>query len=179
MRKLLLVWALCASAAFSQTQTFTYSYSGLPLPIAPDDWDTWSIISLFVPKSIVVTKVTASVTVQYSGVGDLNVFLWSPAGTRSKLLERNCGSLQNIDTTFDDSAPSMFRDVCPQPGQGPFRGNEPLSNSVNENGFGFWRLGVENNGRHRPVHGIHHYHHRQSSGASRDRAQYHREYIEL
>jgi len=38
--------------------------------------------------------VTASVQVQYSGVGDLNVYMWSPSGTRTKLLERNCGGLQ-------------------------------------------------------------------------------------
>jgi uncharacterized protein (TIGR03437 family) len=85
--------------------------------------------------------------VQYSGVGDLNVFLWSPSGTRTKLLERNCGGLQNIDTTFDDSASSMYHDFCPaEAGRGPFRGNEPLSNSARENAFGYWRLGVENNG---------------------------------
>ena len=149
MRKLLLTLAAFASLTFAQTQTFTYSYSGLPLPVFPDDWNVWSILPVFVPKSIAVTNVTASVTVQYSGVGDLNVFLWSPAGTRTKLLERNCGSLQNINTTFDDSAPSMFHDVCPSTAGGSYRGNEPLGNSRNENGFGYWRLGVENNGSSR------------------------------
>ncbi len=147
MRKSLLAFALLAPLAFAQTQTFTYTYSGLPMPIYPDDWNTWSVVSLLVPKSIAITKVTASVKVQYNGVGDLNVFLWSPSGTRSKLLERTCGGLQTIDTTFDDSASSMYHDVCPaEAGRGPFRGNEPLANSVNENGFGSWRLGVENNG---------------------------------
>jgi uncharacterized protein (TIGR03437 family) len=88
--------------------------------------------------------------VQFNGVGDLNVFLWSPAGTRTKLLERNCGGLQNIETTFDDSAPSKYADFCPaEAGRGPFRGNEPLGNSTNQNAFGYWRLGVENNGSSR------------------------------
>ena len=107
-------------------------------------------MSVLVPKSISITKVTASVQAQYSGVGDLNLFLWSPSGTRTKLLERNCGGLQNIDTSFDDSASAMYRDVCPaEAGRGPFRGNEPLANSQKENAFGYWRLGVENNGSSR------------------------------
>src|SRR5512142_2339754 len=120
MRKLLPALMMFASLALCQTQTFTYTYSGLPLPIFPDDWNTSSIASILVPKSISVTKVTASVQVQYSGVGDLNLFLWSPSGTRTKLLERNCGGLQNIDTSFDDSASAMYHDVCPtEPGRGP------------------------------------------------------------
>jgi uncharacterized protein (TIGR03437 family) len=73
--------------------------------------------------------------------------MYSAFGTRTKLLERNCGSLVNIDTTFDDSAASTFNSVCPQPGAGgSYRGNEPLANSNGENSFGYWRLAVENNG---------------------------------
>ena len=108
MRKSLLILAAFTPLMFAQTQTLSYTYSGLPLPVYPNDWNTWSIISIFFPRSLAVTKVTVSAQVQYSGVGDLNVYLWSPAGTRTKLLERNCGSLQNIDTTFDDSAATRF-----------------------------------------------------------------------
>jgi len=146
MRKSVFLIAALAPLALAQTQTFTYSYSGLPLPIYPDDWNVVSIVRLLVPKSLSVTKVTASVQVQYAGVGDLNVFLFSANGTRTKLLERNCGGLVNIDTTFDDSAATRFQDTCPQPGAGTYRGNEPLSNSNGENAYGYWRLAVENNG---------------------------------
>jgi uncharacterized protein (TIGR03437 family) len=146
MRKRLIILAAFASAAFAQTQTVSYTYSGLPFPVYPNDWNTWSIISIFVPKSLSVTKVTVSAQVQYSGVGDLNVYLWSAAGTRTKLLERNCGNLQNIDATFDDSAPTRFSSACPSTAGGSFQGNEPLANSVGQNAYGFWRLGVENNG---------------------------------
>ena len=139
-----------APVAFAQSQTFTYTYYGLPLPIYPDDWNTVAVLRLFVGKSIQISKVTASVQVQYSGVGDLNVFMWSPNGTRTRLLERNCGSLVNIDTTFDDSASSKYADFCPaEAGRGPFRGNEPLANWNNQNAYGYWRLGVENNGSSR------------------------------
>jgi len=134
--------------AFAQApDSFTYTYTGLPLPVYPDDWNTIAVARIFVGRSIKITKVTASVQVQFSGVGDLNVFMWSPEGTRTKLLERNCGSLNNIDTTFDDSAPTKFSDACPtQAGTGSFRGNEPLGNWNNQNGYGYWRLGIENNG---------------------------------
>jgi uncharacterized protein (TIGR03437 family) len=136
-----------APLAFAQTQTFTYTYTGLPLPIYPDDWNVIAIGSIDVNQSIVISKVTVSVQVQYNGIGDLNLFFYSPNGTRTKLLERNCGSLQNINTTFDDGAASKFSDFCPtEAGRGPFRGNEPLSNSNGQNAFGRWRLAVENNG---------------------------------
>ena len=150
MRKLIVTLLAFVPLAFAQSQTFTYTYSGLPLPVYPDDWNTVGVIRIFVGRSIQISKVTASVQVQFSGVGDLNVFMWSPAGTRTKLLERNCGSLVNIDTTFDDSASSKYADFCPvEAGRGPFRGNEPLANWNNQNAFGYWRLGVENNGSSR------------------------------
>ena len=145
MRKSLFALLAFTPLAFAQT-TVTYSYNGLPIPIYPDDWDTVSVIRLLVPKSMTVTNVTASVQVQYSGVGDINLYLYSAAGTRTKLLERNCGSLVNIDATFDDSAPSKYADYCPATAGGSFRGNEPLSNSNGENAYGYWRLAIENNG---------------------------------
>jgi uncharacterized protein (TIGR03437 family) len=150
MKKKILMMLAAAPVLFAQAQTFTYTYSGLPIPIYPDDWDTVAVATIFVPRAISITKVTATVQVQFSGVGDLNVFMWSAAGTRIRLTERNCGSLQNIDTTFDDAAQSRFGDTCPtEAGRGPFRGNEPLSNANGQIALGYWRLGVENNGSDR------------------------------
>jgi uncharacterized protein (TIGR03437 family) len=147
MRKLILALGVLAAATVGQAQTFTYSYNGLPLPIYPDDWDTITVISILVPRSMTLSKVTATLQAQYNGVGDLNVYLYSPIGTRSKLLERNCGSTQNINATFDDSAAAKFSEACPAAStQGTFRGNEPLANSNGENAFGYWRIAIENNG---------------------------------
>src|SRR5258708_5981906 len=143
MRKSLLALVVFVPLAFAQTQTYTYSYSGVPLPIYPDDWDTAAVASIVVPRSITISKVTVAVQVQFNNASDLNVYLLSPKGTRTKLLERNCSGLVNIDTTFDDSAPSKYADFCPaEAGRGPFRGNEPLANSNNENAYGYWKLGV-------------------------------------
>jgi uncharacterized protein (TIGR03437 family) len=147
MRKPIVTLLAFVPLAFAQPQNFTYTYSGLPMPVYPDDWNTAAVATLFVGRGIQISKVTASVQVQFSGVGDLNVYMWSPGGTRTKLLERNCGSLVNIDTTFDDSAADKYSDFCPaEAGRGPFRGNEPLANWNNQNAFGYWRLAVENNG---------------------------------
>ena len=147
MKKTLLSMLTVAPLLFAQAQTFTYTYSGLPIPIYPDDWDTVSVATIFVPRAIAITKVTAAVQVQFSGVGDLNVYMFSAAGTRIRLSERNCSGLQNIDTTFDDAGPSRFADTCPtEAGRGPFRGNEPLANANGQISYGYWRLFVENNG---------------------------------
>ena len=76
MRKLIVGLLAFVPLAFSQSQTFTYTYSGLPLPVYPDDWNTVAVTSMFVGRSIQISKVTASVQVQYSGVGDLNVYMY-------------------------------------------------------------------------------------------------------
>jgi uncharacterized protein (TIGR03437 family) len=146
MRKVLLTLLAAAPLVFAQ-ETFTFTYNGLPLPIFPDDANVWSYANIFVPRSIQVSSVTVYAQVSYSGVGDLNLYFYSANGTRTKLLERNCGGLQNIDTTFDDSASATFSSACPQAASGgPYKGNEPLANSKNENALGYWTLGVENNG---------------------------------
>src|SRR4051794_37919012 len=147
MRRLLITLLICVPVALAQTQTVTYTYDGLDVPIYPDDWNTAAVASILVPRGIQIASVTVGVQAQFGGVGDLNVFLWSPSGTRSKLLERNCGDLQNVDTSFDDKASSKYSDFCPaEAGRGPFRGNEPLANSRGENAYGYWKLAVENNG---------------------------------
>ncbi len=135
-----------APLACAQTQTVTYTYNGMGLPIFPNDWDVWAFANIYVPKSFTISKVTVAVQVQFSGVGALNVYLWSPQGTRTKLLERNCGNLANIDTTFDDGAATMFANSCPGAPGGSYRGNQPLANSNGQNAFGYWQIGVENNG---------------------------------
>ena len=133
-------------AAYAQEETVTYSYNGNPLPIFADSADIISVANIFVPRALRISKVTAKVQVEFDGVGDLNVFLYSAALTRTRLLERNCGSLRNIDTTFDDAATNRFSSACPAAGAGPFQGNEPLANSRDQSSLGVWSLGVENNG---------------------------------
>jgi uncharacterized protein (TIGR03437 family) len=105
------------------------------------------VLRVTVPQSIWIDNVKVRVNIDYPEVGDLNLYLYSPAGTRTKLLERNCGdrgTLRNI--TFDDAAQSKYSEFCPAESGLTFRGEEPLANSAGENGIGAWRLAVENNG---------------------------------
>jgi uncharacterized protein (TIGR03437 family) len=138
--------AFAGSSWAQAPETITVSYNGYPVTILPDDWDTISAVFVTVPKAFKITKITARVGITYPEVNDLNVFLYSPDGTRTKLLEHNCGALRNISTTFDDSAPSRFSDACPASSGGSFRPNEPLSNfNSSDSSIGVWTLAVENN----------------------------------
>lgn len=132
--------------ASAQEETITHTYNGSPLFIAQDDADVFTLVRIPVNRALRISKVTVRLQIGFDRVGDLDVFLYSPAGTRTKLLEGNCGDLRNIDTTFDDAASSRFSDFCPaEAGRGPYRGNEPLANSAGQVSYGLWRLAVENN----------------------------------
>jgi uncharacterized protein (TIGR03437 family) len=145
-----LMFLLLAVAGAQSTEpvTVTYTSNGWPIFIPPDSADQAALAQVIVPDALKITKLVVKLKVQYPVVGDLNVYLFSPDGTRVRLLERNCGNLANIDTTFDDTAQNRYADFCPaEAGRGPFRGNEPLSNfNSAETSFGKWTLAVENNG---------------------------------
>lgn len=143
---LLAVAILAAPVAALAQSTYTFAYDGPPLPIFRDSANIVSIANVFVPKALTINKVTATIEIDYPRSGDLNVYMYSPALTRTKLLERNCGSTGSVvNVTFDDSASGKFSDVCPST-PGTFRGNEPLSNFNNQTALGIWSLAVENNG---------------------------------
>jgi uncharacterized protein (TIGR03437 family) len=145
---LLILFAAGCSLALAQT-TATYSYSGASLPIFYDSADTGTVMNINVPQPINIAAVTATISVNYPTVADLNVYLFGPDGTRTKLVERNCGGTANatlINMKFDDTAQSKYSDFCPVQTGGVFRGNEPLSNYKGKNSNGVWSLVVENNG---------------------------------
>ena len=138
--------ALLAAATYAQQQeTVTYSYNGLPLYIATDEADVISYASIVVPRALTISAVTARVQIDYPNSGDLKVYLFSPAGVRTRLMENNC-TVNGIDTTFDDAAPSTWSSFCPtELGRGPFRAVEPLSNFRSDpSSIGTWRLAIEN-----------------------------------
>jgi uncharacterized protein (TIGR03437 family) len=139
------LFAMCSPLLMAQT--FTYSYNGPAYQIPRDDADLVALTTIYVPRSVTVTKVTVTVDIEYPRPGDLNLYFFSPQGTRTKLLERNCesrGTLRN--TTFDDGAQSKYSAFCPVESGGAFRGEEPLSNVNGQNSFGNWVLATENNG---------------------------------
>ncbi|HKD07088.1 MAG TPA: proprotein convertase P-domain-containing protein [Bryobacteraceae bacterium] len=140
-----LLFLLSGAMALAQQTTVTYGYSGLPVPIFTDASNVISVATVFVPKALSISKVTVQVQIAYPNSGDLKLYLFSPEGTRTILLEHDC-SVANVDTTFDDAAGSNWKDFCPtEAGRGPFRSDQPLSNFNNDDSsYGTWRLAVEN-----------------------------------
>jgi len=106
---LLWVTALLSGGLCGQT-TGTYTYTGLPLPIFTDAANLITVACIVVPNALAMSKVTAQVQIQYPNGADLNVYLFSPNGTRTILLQHDC-NVQNVDTTFDDSASSLWNDL--------------------------------------------------------------------
>jgi uncharacterized protein (TIGR03437 family) len=120
------------------------------MPILYSSADVGTLMNVHVPAAISITSVTATLSVTYPRVSDLNVYIFGPDGTRTKLLEKNCSGTPNatlVNASFDDSASTRFANFCPaEPGRGPFQGNEPLSNFKGKVSYGTWSLFVENNG---------------------------------
>jgi uncharacterized protein (TIGR03437 family) len=143
--RMLWVTAVITGGLFGQSTTGTYTYNGLPLPIFTDAANLITVAYIVVPNALSMSKVTAQVQIQYPNSGDLQVYLFSPNGTRTILLQNDC-NVQNVDTTFDDSASSAWKDFCPvEAGRGPFRPDQPLANFNGDSSFGTWSLAVENN----------------------------------
>lgn len=137
--------AVCVIGAQAQTETFTYTYTGSPVLIPIEDAQVAAVAEIFVPRPIQITSVTARVFIEYPDIDDLEVALFSARGTRTVLLDDDCDGLRNVNTTFDDAAPTEYDDVCPvEAGRGPFRGEQPLANSRGELSSGFWTLRVVN-----------------------------------
>jgi uncharacterized protein (TIGR03437 family) len=141
------VCLIAAGVGFAQnTQTVTFTYNGNPVFIPNEDSGVTAVAEIFVPTPITIRDVTATVVIDYPDVGDLEVDLFSPAGTRTRLLDNDCDGLRNINTTFDDIAQSKFDEFCPaEAGRGPFKGDQPLANSRGELSTGYWTLAVRNN----------------------------------
>jgi uncharacterized protein (TIGR03437 family) len=134
------------SLALAQT-TATYSYSGPSLPILYSAADAGTAMPINVPAAISITSMTATVNISYPTVGDLNVFLYGPDGTRTILTAKNCGSQATlVNITFDDAAQTMYSSFCPAQSGGSYRGNQPLSNYKGKVSSGTWNLFVQNNG---------------------------------
>jgi uncharacterized protein (TIGR03437 family) len=139
----------CCGLSVAQTTNAnsTFSYSGASLPIYYDSTDAATIMSIKVPLVASINSVTATVSINYPTTGDLNVYMFGPDGTRTKLVERNCSNKSTlVNTTFDDAAASKYSDFCPAEAGRTFRGNEPLSNYRGKGTSGTWSLAVENNG---------------------------------
>jgi uncharacterized protein (TIGR03437 family) len=133
------------SGGLQAQTTATFTWTGFPAPIAPASSNLITLAQIPVPQALSITKVTASVQISYPNTGDLYVYLYSPQGTRTVLLQHDC-AIPNVNTTFDDGAQSLWKDFCPtEAGRGPFRPDQPLSNfNADTSSFGIWYIAVQN-----------------------------------
>ncbi len=147
----LLLAILATSAALAQTTVppVAYAYNGPPLNISYTTGSAATFLTIPVSSVVTITKLTATVNISYAPVSDLNLYLFSPDGTRTRLLERNCSGTASatlVNITFDDSGTSTYNSFCPaEAGRGPFKSNEPLSNFNGKAAGGNWTLAVQNN----------------------------------
>ncbi|MFC1858424.1 PA14 domain-containing protein [Thermodesulfobacteriota bacterium] len=98
------------------------------------------------PDSLADVNVTLNITHPYDS--DLDVYLYSPAGSAVKLFSAVGGTGDNfgtgtIDTTFDDQAPKAIDDgSVASPFTGSFKPQGKLSAFIGEDPNGTWRLEI-------------------------------------
>lgn len=145
----LTIFAACVASAQTTVPPVTYAYNGPPMNINYATGSVATFVTIPVSSVVTITKITATVNISYAPVSDLNLYLFSPDGTRTRLLERNCSGTANatlVNITFDDSASSTYNSFCPaEAGRGPFKSNEPLTNFNGKPAAGNWTLAVQNN----------------------------------
>jgi subtilisin-like proprotein convertase family protein len=102
-----------------------------------------------------ITDVNATINIQHPNVGDLDIFLVSPAGTRVELTTDNgAGGANFTNTVFDDAAATSITTIVAAgaPFTGTFRPEGPLSALNGQNPFGVWELEVTDDTQ--PIEGM-------------------------
>jgi subtilisin-like proprotein convertase family protein len=113
---------------------------------AISDNDT-SSVEISVPLQYHITDVNVCVTIAHTYIGDLDIWLESPAGTTVALFDQECSSDEDIPcVTFDDESADNFADFCDLDHTGASYNPEgSLSDVDGENALGTWTLYVADN----------------------------------
>jgi subtilisin-like proprotein convertase family protein len=107
-----------------------------------------AVSTLTVPAGGRIDSLRASVNVSHTAVGDLHVWLTSPAGTRVDLVETPFSNLNwSGPVTFDDNAFESIQDVPDGAGSlsGDYVPDEPLATFIGQDRAGTWTLRVTDN----------------------------------
>ncbi|MEP7339275.1 MAG: proprotein convertase P-domain-containing protein, partial [Acidobacteriota bacterium] len=138
----------------------TFTYAGAPVAI-PDNNATGISVPLTVSgltsaissvkftiggTSCNTTPASTTVGIDHTYVGDLAIFLVSPAGTAVQLtpINGNNAGVNMCQTVFDDTAATAFSaaTTAQAPFTGSFRPLQPLSAFGGENGNGTWSVAI-------------------------------------
>ena len=126
--------------AESIANSIFYSHDIIEIP----DHNTTGISSPITVDSAIIsiTKMEVLVDINHTRVGDLRVYLKSPAGRVVKLSINRGGNGVNFNPVFIDTADKSIKDVRSgdEPFSSDYRPEEPLSNFNGENPNGVWNL---------------------------------------
>jgi len=109
---------------------------------------TSAVSTLTVPSSGRIDHLRATVNITHTAVGDLHVWLTSPAGTRVDLVETPFSGLNWFGpVTFDDAASQEIQDVPDGAGSlgATYAPDEPLTAFAGQDRAGTWTLRVTDN----------------------------------
>ncbi|HFA51197.1 MAG TPA: T9SS type A sorting domain-containing protein [Bacteroidetes bacterium] len=82
--------------------------------------------------------------ITHTWINDLIITLESPSGTQVTLINRICGSENNILTNFDDASANPHSSLpCPPTNNGTYQPDSPLSAFFGENPSGTWTLIIQ------------------------------------
>lgn len=99
------------------------------------------VVSLDITDDIVISDINFNIDIAHTYINDLVIILKHPDGTQSVVFDRNCGSDDNLDITFDDESTSEI--VCGSPTTGTYQsGNTPLSNFDDLSAAGTWLIEI-------------------------------------
>jgi subtilisin-like proprotein convertase family protein len=114
------------------------------IPPVGSSGTTTSTIPAVIPAGQVVSDVNVQVRLTHTFVGDLQLALIAPDGTRVRLATNRGGFGDNFtNTTFDDSAATSIGDPgALPPFTGSFRPEEPLAGFIGRAGGGAWQLEI-------------------------------------
>ncbi len=141
----------CGEGAFGPAFSFTtkqincQSFEANDLPLAITSVGTpvvTSKISFF--EDLPVADVNINLDISHTYLEDLVISLISPAGTKVVLTSSSCGSLRNINATFDDDG-SPFTCMNNPAISGVVRPLGSLSSFNGESLFGEWTLEIRDN----------------------------------
>lgn len=139
----------CNEGPYSEVRTFfaptveqrTYSSPDIPVEI-PESGVSTSTVVINVEENRPVRDVNVVVIANHTYVGDLQIVLISPNGTRVTLIDQLCDENENIDAILDDSGGGFACQFLAPTIRGRIAPVEPLSTIEGELSGGQWRLEV-------------------------------------
>ena len=129
---------------FTTGKNGTQNHVSADTPVVIPDYNfAVAVSTIVVPDNKPVQKVTVTVNITHSFVGDLVVTLSPPVGAQITLSNRRSpfGGANFFDTVFDDAAATSIAAGTP-PFTGSFRPEMPLSTINGINAAGAWKLKV-------------------------------------